>query len=41
MRNYFEMLGLADDEQAKVDPVKMNLLVAKSIPSLAGLEIRR
>jgi hypothetical protein len=39
MRNYFELLGLSDAELAKVDPVEMNLLVAKSVPSLAGLDI--
>lgn len=39
MRNYYELLGLLDAELAQVDPVEMNLLVAKSIPGLAGLEI--
>lgn len=41
MRNYYELLGLSDTELAKVDPVEMNLLVAKSIPSLTGLDIGR
>lgn len=39
MRNYLELLGLSDTELVKVDPVEMNLLVAKSIPSLEGLDI--
>ena len=34
-----ELLGLTDGELAKVDPLVMNLLVARSIPSLADLEI--
>jgi hypothetical protein len=34
-------LGLPDDEFLRVDPVAMNLLVAKSIPALADLDIPR
>jgi hypothetical protein len=30
LRNYFHMLGKSDAELAQVDPVQMNLLVAKS-----------
>jgi hypothetical protein len=33
------LLSLSDAELAEVDPVEMNLLVAKSIPSLAGRDI--
>lgn len=39
MRKYSELLALSEVELAQVDPVEMNLLVAKSIPSLDGLDI--
>lgn len=39
MRNYLELLGMSDPELAQVDPIEMNLLVARSIPSLEGLDI--
>jgi hypothetical protein len=39
VRNYLELVGLTDAELARLDPIEMNLLVAKSIPSLAGLDI--
>jgi hypothetical protein len=41
MRNYLELLGLSDEELSNIDPVVVNLLVAKSVPSLASLEIGR
>ena len=41
MADYLRLLGLPDDEFLRVDPVEMNLLVAKSIPALAGLDIPR
>lgn len=41
MADYLRLLGLPDDEFARVDPVAMNLLVATSIPALAGLDIPR
>ncbi len=41
MHEYLRLLPLTDDELARVDPVVMNLLVAKSIPSLADLDIPR
>jgi len=41
MTDYRELLAVADAELARVDPLAMNLLVAKSIPSLAHLDIRR
>jgi hypothetical protein len=34
-----QLLGLTEQELAKVDPAEMNLLVAKGIPSLADLDI--
>lgn len=39
MPNYLELLGISDAELSNVDPVEMNLLVAKSIPCLAELDI--
>ena len=41
MKDYRQLLACSDDELARVDPVVMNLLVAKSIPSLADLDIPR
>jgi hypothetical protein len=41
MTDYRQLLACSDDELARVDPVAMNLLVAKSIPSLADLDIPR
>lgn len=41
MADYLRLLGLSDDEFLRVDPVVLNLLVAKSIPSLADLDISR
>jgi hypothetical protein len=41
MTDYREMLALSNPELARVDPVIRNLLVAKSIPALAQLEIPR
>lgn len=41
MRDYRQLLALSDDELAQVDPLVMNLLVAKGIPSLAHLDIGR
>jgi hypothetical protein len=37
--NYRRLLACSDAELAQVDPLLMNLLVAKSIPSLADLDI--
>ena len=34
-------LGMEDDELAVVDPVVMNLVVAKGIPALANIDIER
>jgi hypothetical protein len=34
-----QLLGLSNDELGQVDPVVMNLAVAKGIPSLASLDI--
>lgn len=39
MTDYRQLLACSDAELARVDPLVMNLLVAKSIPSLAGLDI--
>jgi len=39
--DYRQLLACSDAELARVDPLIMNLLVAKSIPSLADLEIPR
>jgi len=39
--DYLQLLGCSDAELAHVDPLVMNLLVAKSIPSLADLDIAR
>ena len=41
MTDYRQLLACSDTELAQVDPLVMNLLVAKSIPSLADLEIAR
>ena len=41
MTDYRHLLACSDDELARVDPVVMNLLVAKSIPILADLDIPR
>lgn len=32
MRHYYELLALSDAELAKIDPIVINLLVAKGIP---------
>src|SRR4051812_27042750 len=34
-----QLLGMSDQEISTVDPVEMNLVVAKGIPSLADLDI--
>jgi len=39
--DYRKLLACSDAELARVDPLVMNLLVAKSIPSLADLDIPR
>ena len=39
MTDYRQLLACSDEELARVDPLVMNLLVAKSIPSLADLDI--
>jgi hypothetical protein len=39
--DYRELLGYSDVELARVDPLVMNLLVARSIPSLCDLDIPR
>lgn len=36
-----DLLGMSDDELATVDPLAVNLIVAKGIPSLADLDIAR
>ncbi len=41
MPEYCKLLRLPADALANVDPLVMNLLVAQSVPSLAGLEISR
>jgi len=41
VRDYRQLLALSDDELAQVDPLVMNLLVARDIPSLAHLNIGR
>src|SRR5262249_51039968 len=41
VNHYLELLQHSNEQLAKVDPLLMNLLVAKSIPSLAGLDIAR
>jgi hypothetical protein len=38
MNHWRELLGQSNDELARVDPVDMNLLVARGIPSLADLD---
>ncbi|MGH7926306.1 MAG: transglutaminase family protein [Candidatus Binatia bacterium] len=37
--SFREVLSLSDEELARVDPIEMNLLVAKGIPRLADLNI--
>lgn len=37
--SYYDYLPMTDDALARVDPVEMNLLVAKSIPALSDLDI--
>jgi len=39
--DYRRLLSCSDAELARVDPLVMNLLVAKSVPSLADLDIPR
>jgi hypothetical protein len=39
MKDYRAFLACSDDELAAVDPLVLNLLVAKSIPSLADLDL--
>lgn len=41
MTDYRQLLACSNDELARVDPLVMNLLVAKSIPSLTDLDIAR
>jgi len=41
VNHYLELLPHSNEQLAKVDPQLMNLLVAKSIPSLAGLDVPR
>lgn len=41
MKDYFELLGRSNDELSRVDPLWLNLLVARSIPSLTHLDIPR
>ena len=41
MTDYRELLSCSDEQLCRVDPLVMNLLVAKSIPSLAHLDIPR
>jgi hypothetical protein len=36
-----ELVGMTDEELATVDPLAMNLIVAKGVPALADLEIWR
>jgi hypothetical protein len=40
-RNVEQFLALSDEELSRIDPVVMNLVVAKGIPALAGLDIGR
>jgi len=39
--DYRQLLSCSDDELARGDPLVMNLLVAKSLPGLADLDIAR
>ena len=41
MAGFCHLLDLTDDELASRDPVELNLLVALSIPALAGLDISK
>ena len=41
MTDYLQLLAYSDVELAQVDPLVMNLLVAKSTPGLADLDIAR
>lgn len=41
MTDYRQLLPYSDEQLAQVDPLWMNLLVAKSIPSLSNLDIHR
>ncbi len=41
MTPYRPLLGLSDDDLGRVDPLVTNLLVAKSIPSISGLDLGR
>ena len=41
MNDYRQLLACSDAELARVDPLVMNLLVARSIPSMADLDIAR
>lgn len=41
MKDYRELLARPDEALSRFDPLVMNLLVAKSIPSLANLDIPR
>ncbi len=41
MTDYRQLLACSGAELARVDPLVMNLLVAKSIPSLADLDLAR
>lgn len=41
MTDYRQLLACSDPELSRADPLVMNLLVAKSVPSLAGLDVAR
>ena len=39
VRSYLDLVGMSNEELTHIDPVEMNLLVARSIPSLSKLDI--
>jgi hypothetical protein len=39
VNDYRQLLAYSDSEMARLDPLVMNLLVATSVPELAGLDI--
>src|SRR5207248_1662207 len=41
MTDYRQLLALSNEQLGRVDPLLMNLLVAKSIPALTDLDIPR
>lgn len=41
MTDYRQLLACSEAEIARIDPLVMNLLVARSLPSLAHLDISR